>query len=133
MLLCAAKTPLEQLGKDLWLLKVELPVGYSKEQMDLFLAERREDFNIAYALTDARMPPLWAARIGEIMRDIGVTKHVATLGAASVILVKQELGQSSTSISTNFSEKMHRGVARRARNRSSWMHVPMRRSATMAA
>ena len=40
MLLCAAKTSLEQLGKDLGLQKVELPEGYSKDRMDLFLAER---------------------------------------------------------------------------------------------
>ena len=73
MLLCAAKTSLEQLGKDLGLQKVELPEGYSKDRMDLFLAERRDDF-IAYALTDARIAALWAARIGEIMRNIGVTK-----------------------------------------------------------
>ena len=92
MLLCAAKTSLEQLGKDLGLQKVELPEGYSKDRMDLFLAERRDDF-IAYALTDARIAALWAARIGEIMRNIGVTKPAATLGAAGVILVKQEVAK----------------------------------------
>ena len=92
MLLCAAKTSLDQLGKDLGLPKVELPAGYSKERMDLFLAERREDF-ITYALTDARIAALWAARIGKILCDIGVTKPVATLGAASVILVKQEVAK----------------------------------------
>ena len=54
MLLCAAKTSLEQLGKDLGLQKVELPEGYSKDRMDMFLAERRDD-SIAYALTDARI------------------------------------------------------------------------------
>lgn len=113
MLLCAAKTPLEQLGKDLGLPKVELPVGYSKEQMDLFLAERREDF-IAYALTDARIAALWAARIGEIMRDIGVTKHVATLGAASVILVKQELAK----LDIDLNEFLGKDASRRGKART---------------
>ena len=86
------KPRLSNWAKDLGLQKVELPAGYSKERMDMFLAERRDDF-ITYALTDARIAALWAARIGKILCDIGVTKPVATLGATSVILVKQEVAK----------------------------------------
>jgi hypothetical protein len=91
-LLTAAKTSLEKLGEDLGLRKVELPVGYSKDRMDLLLAERRDEF-IKYAMTDARISALWAMRIDGIMKSLGVKGPIATLGAASVHLVEQELIQ----------------------------------------
>ena len=62
MLQCAAKTPLEKLGEALGAPKIELPDGYSKDRMDLFLEERPVEFE-RYATNDARICALWAARI----------------------------------------------------------------------
>jgi hypothetical protein len=91
-LLTAAKTSLEKLGDDLGLPKVKLPAGYSKDRMDLVLAERRDEF-IRYAMTDARISALWAMRVDGIMKSLGVKEPIPTLGAASVRLVEQELVQ----------------------------------------
>jgi hypothetical protein len=90
MLLTAANTKLEKLGEDLGLPKVLLPDGYTKERMDLFLADHPDEFK-EYALTDARISAMWAARVSEILDSLGVNRSIATLGAASVYLVKQEL------------------------------------------
>jgi hypothetical protein len=91
-LLTAANTKLERLGADLGLPKVTLPGGYTKGRMDLFLAERRDEF-IDYAMTDARIAALWAARIDEIFASLGVAGGSATLGAASVFLARKELAK----------------------------------------
>jgi hypothetical protein len=91
-LLTAAKTSLEKLGDDLGLPKAELPAGYSKDRMDLVLAERRDEF-IDYAMTDARISAQWAMRVDGIMKSLGLKGPIATLGAASVRLVEQELVQ----------------------------------------
>jgi hypothetical protein len=91
-LLTAANTKLEKLGADLGLPKVTLPEGYTKDRMDLFLADRRAEF-INYAMTDARIAALWAARVGEILASLGVAKGIATLGAASVNLARQKLAK----------------------------------------
>jgi hypothetical protein len=53
-LLAAANTKLEKLGADLGLPKIVLPTGYAKDRMDLYLAERRDEF-VKYAMTDARI------------------------------------------------------------------------------
>ena len=90
MLQSATKTPLEKLGEALGAPKIELPVGYSKDRMDLFLEERPAEFE-RYAMTDARICALWAARVGVIMRGLGVVRHLPTLGAAAVTLIKQEI------------------------------------------
>jgi hypothetical protein len=89
-LLTAAKTSLEKLGADLGLPKVVLPDGYTKDRMDLFLAERRNEF-INYAMTDARISALWTGRVEEILYSLNVRRPIATLGAASVDLAGQEL------------------------------------------
>jgi hypothetical protein len=91
-LLTAANTKLEKLGADLGLPKVTLPDGYTKDRMDLFLAERRAEF-IDYAMTDARIAALWAARVDEIFASLGVPVGTTTLGAASVVLARQELAK----------------------------------------
>ena len=89
-LLTAANTKLEKLGADLGLPKIVLPAGYAKDRMDLFLDERRDEF-VNYAMTDARIAALWTARIFDILGSLGVERSVATLGAASVHLARQEL------------------------------------------
>jgi hypothetical protein len=80
-LLTAANTKLEKLGADLGLPKIVLPAGYAKDRMDLFLAERRDEF-VNYAMTDARIAALWTARIFEILSSLGVERTLATLGAS---------------------------------------------------
>ena len=89
-LLAAANTKLEKLGADLGLSKIVLPAGYAKDRMDLFLAERRDEF-VNYAMTDSRIAALWTARIFNILSSLGVERAIATLGAASVHLARQEL------------------------------------------
>jgi DNA polymerase type B, organellar and viral len=80
----------EKLGADLGLSKIVLPAGYAKDRMDLFLAERRNEF-VNYAMTDSRIAALWTARIFNILSSLGVERAIATLGAASVHLARQEL------------------------------------------
>ena len=89
-LLCATGTALSKLGEDLGVPKVELPEGYSKDRMDIFLKERPGEYE-QYALTDATIPALWVARFREILADnLEITKPVITLGAASVERVRKE-------------------------------------------
>jgi hypothetical protein len=90
MLLTAANTKLEKLGADLGLPKCILPKGYTKERMDLFLTDRRDEF-IEYAMTDARISAQWTARIDGIMNLLGIARPTTTLGGASVLPVEQEL------------------------------------------
>jgi hypothetical protein len=90
MLLAPAKTKLEKLGADLGVPKIELPEGYTKDRMDLFQADRPDEFR-AYAMTDAVIAALWADRVCEILSGLGIRKPVATLAAAAVELVKQEI------------------------------------------
>ena len=90
MMLSPAGTSLEKLGKLLDMPKIELPVGYSKDRMDLFLRDHPEKFE-EYALTDAVIPALWVARIYGLLLDrLGIAKRVITLGGAATELVKRE-------------------------------------------
>ena len=57
MLLSPAGTSLEKLGKLLGVHKVELPDGYSKDRMDLFLRDHPEWFE-KYAIADAIIPAM---------------------------------------------------------------------------
>ena len=61
MLLAPVGTSLETLGKLLGVPKIELPEGYSKDKMDLFLQDHPALFE-QYALTDAVIPALWVAK-----------------------------------------------------------------------
>ena len=79
-----------KLGADLGLSKIVLPAGYAKDRMDLFLAERRDEF-VNYAMTNSRIAALWTARIFNILSSLRVERTIATLGAASVHLARQEL------------------------------------------
>jgi hypothetical protein len=92
MLLAPAKTRLEKLGADLGVPKVELPVGYTKDRMDLFQADRPDEFR-AYALTDALVAARWAARVLGVLGGLGITKPVATLAAAAVELAAREIAK----------------------------------------
>ena len=90
MLLAPAGTSLETLGKLLGVPKIELPEGYSKDRMDLFLRDHPEMFE-EYALPDAVIPALWVAKTYGLLLDrLGIKKKVVTLGGAAVELVKQQ-------------------------------------------
>ena len=90
MLLAPAGTSLETLGKLLGVPKIELPEGYSKDRMDLFLRDHPALFE-QYALTDAVIPALWVAKTYGLLLDrLGIKKKVVTLGGAAVELVKQQ-------------------------------------------
>ena len=89
MMLSPAGTSLEKLGKLLGVPKIELPEGYSKDRMDLFLRDHPEKFE-EYALTDAVIPAMWVAQIYGLLLDrLGIKKKVITLGGAAVELVKR--------------------------------------------
>jgi hypothetical protein len=90
MLLAPAKTKLEKLGADLGVPKIELPKGYTKDRMDLFQADRPDEFR-DYAMTDAVIAALWVDRVFDVLSGLGIPKPVATLAAAAVELVKQEI------------------------------------------
>jgi hypothetical protein len=91
MLLSPGRSPLAALGEALGLPKVELPDGFSKERMDLFLAANRASF-ITYAMTDAEIAARWTARVLKIVREkMGVHAHCATLGAVAVQMLRREI------------------------------------------
>ena len=99
MMLAPAGTSLEKLGKLLGVPKIELPEGYSKDRMDLFLRDHPELFE-EYALTDAVIPALWVARIYSLLFDkLGITKQVITLGGAAIELVDREIEKLGISMS----------------------------------
>jgi hypothetical protein len=88
MLLAPAGTSLEKLGKLLDLPKIELPDGYTKDRMDLFLRDHPDLFE-QYALRDAVIPALWVVKTYGLLLDRrGIRKKVVTLGGAAVELVK---------------------------------------------
>jgi hypothetical protein len=96
LLLSPAGSRLADLGRDLGILKVELPEGYSKDRMDRFLEDCPDEF-ARYALTDAEIAARWIAKIrGVLLSEFGIRRPVPTLRAASVELVRKhfkELGQ----------------------------------------
>jgi hypothetical protein len=98
MMLSSAGTSLEKLGKLLGFHKVELPYGYSKNRMDLFLRDHPEKFE-EYALRDAVIPALWVAKVyGLLLDKLGIKKKVITLGGAGVELMKLEVKASGNDL-----------------------------------
>ena len=90
MLLAPAGTSLEKLGNLLGVPKIDLPEGYSKDRMDLFLRDHPALFE-EYALTDAVIPALWVVKTYGLLLDrLGIKKKVVTLGGAAVELVKEQ-------------------------------------------
>ncbi len=91
MLLSSAGTSLEKLGKLLGVPKIELPYGYSKDRMDLFLRDHPVLFE-KYAVRDAVLPAKWVAQVyGLLLDKLGIKKKVITLGGAGVELMKREV------------------------------------------
>ena len=90
MLLAPAGTSLEKLGNLLGVPKIDLPEGYSKDRMDIFLRDHPALFE-EYALTDAVIPALWVVKTYGLLLDrLGIKKKVVTLGGAAVELVKEQ-------------------------------------------
>jgi hypothetical protein len=90
MLLSASGTSLETIGKLLNVPKVELPDGYSKDRMNLFLKDHPKEFE-TYALTDAEISARWVARTYRLLREkLGINRKVITLGGAAVEVVRKE-------------------------------------------
>jgi hypothetical protein len=90
MMLSPSGTSREAIGSLLGEPKVNLPEGYSKDRMDLFLRDHPELFE-KYALTDAVIPARWVARTYRLLLErLGIGKKVITLGGAAVELVRKE-------------------------------------------
>src|SRR5262245_63101603 len=66
MLIAPAGSSLASLGATLGIPKVELPDGYSKECMDIFIQERPEEF-ARYVLDDAAMAARGTARVFSVV------------------------------------------------------------------
>jgi hypothetical protein len=90
MMLTSTGTSVETIGNLLGEPKVNLPNGYSKDRMDLFLRDHPDLFE-KYALTDAVIPAKWVARTyGLLQKRLGIGKKVITLGGAAVELVGKQ-------------------------------------------
>jgi len=90
VLLAPAGTSLETIGKLLGMLKIELPPGYTKDRMDLFLRDHPKLFK-KYAVTDAVIAAKWVTKTyGLLLERLGIGKKVITLGGAAVELVRRQ-------------------------------------------
>ena len=99
MLLSPSHSQLAALGEALGLPKIELPDGFSKERMDLFLAADRNSF-ITYAMTDAKIAARWTARVLKIVREeMGVRRPCPTLGAVAVEMLRHEIEAAGLNVS----------------------------------
>ena len=72
MMLTPTGTSVEKIGNLLGEPKVNLPDGYSKDRMDLFLRDHPDLFE-KYALTDAVIPAKWVARTYSLL--LGTARH----------------------------------------------------------
>ncbi len=81
----AAKTPLAALGADLGFPKLELPEGYSADNMARFMAEQPAEFR-RYAKRDALITGLAAERYRRFCREtLGIARPPRTLGGLAVM------------------------------------------------
>jgi hypothetical protein len=93
MLIGPAGSSLASLGDALKLQKVELPAGYSKARMDLFLRDHPAKFE-KYAIVDAEIAARWAVRVFQLVRnEMGVNRQVATLGGVGVAMIEAEIAK----------------------------------------
>jgi hypothetical protein len=90
MMLTSTGTSLETIGNLLGVPKVNLPEGYSKDRMDLFMRDHPDLFE-KYALTDAVIAAKWVARTYSLLHErLGIGKKVITLGGAAVELLRKQ-------------------------------------------
>jgi hypothetical protein len=103
MLLAAAKMKsLERLGAALGLPKIVLPLGYSKDRMDLFKHDHPDLFN-RYAITDTIIAAHWAQRVWKLLAtDFTVSDYVPTLASAAVRMICELMVRSELSVDAYF-------------------------------
>ncbi len=88
MLLAPEKSSLAKLGPHVGRPKLEIMAGYSIAGMEGYRAEQPEAFE-AYGLRDAEIPALYASSIFDLLKTLGVTGSIPTLGAAGVAMFKR--------------------------------------------
>ena len=110
MLIGPAGSSLASLGDALKLPKVELPAGYSKDRMDLFMRDHPALFE-RYAMVDAEIAARWTVRVFQLVRnEMGVNRQVATLGGVGVGLIEAEISKLGLDVDLFFRrEKRCRG------------------------
>ena len=85
-----AKRSLDEIGRLVGVPKVELPEGYDKARMDLFLRDHK-GLAERYLRTDLEIPALYFRRLRDLLRSIGLRDVPPTLGACAVALLKRVL------------------------------------------
>ena len=110
MLIGPAGSSLASLGDALKLQKVELPAGYSKDRMDLFMRDHPALFE-RYAMVDAEIAARWTVRVFQLVRnEMGVNRQVATLGGVGVAMIEAEISKLGLDVDHFFGrEKRRRG------------------------
>jgi hypothetical protein len=89
MLLAPAGSSLAYLGETLGLPKVDLPIGHSKDRMDLFKRDCPDEFK-RYALMDTLIAIHWADRVFSVIAsEFGISSVQPTLGACGVRMIQQ--------------------------------------------
>jgi hypothetical protein len=101
MLLSPGGSSLKMLGENIGQPKIELPEG-SYQRMDLLLKRDPELFE-RYALQDAVIAARYYLKVRDVMRNnLGIMKHVPTLGSAGVKMIEYTLGGMGWSIDGYF-------------------------------
>ena len=88
MLLAPEKSSVAELGPHVGRPKLEIIAGYSIANMERYRAEQPEAFE-AYGLRDAEIAALYASSIFDLLKTLGVTGSIPTLGAAGVAMFKR--------------------------------------------
>ena len=86
---------LEAIGELVGLPKVELPAGYDKARMDIFVRDDRQGAE-RYLRRDLEIPTRYYQRIKGLMAGIGLTHVPPTLGAAAIakfrMVLREQVG-----------------------------------------
>lgn len=96
-LMAAAGTSLADIGEGLGVPKVELPEGYSKERMDLFLQGDKVTFE-EYAKTDAVITARYCAKVFDLFDKLGIRASSPTLGSIGVNLSEKILSDNGIDV-----------------------------------
>jgi hypothetical protein len=96
-LMASAGTSLADLGTGLGIPKVELPDGYSKERMDLFLQGDKLAFE-NYAKTDAIITARYCAKVFDLIDALGVRSSSPTLGSIGVNLSEKIMNENGIDV-----------------------------------
>lgn len=84
-------TTLEAIGETIGLPKIDLPEGYTKDRMDLFLRDDKTAFE-KYAIRDAEIVVGFLERLEDFAREkLGSKSLAATAGGAAIQMLKRVL------------------------------------------